>query len=456
MSDPTKLSIAIIGAGISGLTAAIALKNQPGIDVQIYERAHELREVGATIALGPNGLRTLERLGATNALDDNIAFRNKSGFPMVYRHAQTNEIVSFDRHSDRVVDPRHRTARYFRPHLQKALLRNVDPARLHLHKTFASLAFDDSKSKLIVTFADDTTASADLILGADGIHSPVRRAFVPTTCTKWTGWTTFRSVFPRSHVAHIPDLPDEAYHYWGSDRTLFISPMRPGPNGKEDLFAVVASTQSDPDAPDAAYKDSVWDQDGDVDVLRDFYKDWSPLARAVIDATPFTRVHPNTAASGLDTWLFGFGDGQYRVTVAGDAAHAHGGAFAAGGSLAIDDAWAFAQSVLHVFAGGASSSVDSSSSQAKAAKVTAALRLYERTRKAHTDLVLKTVQANNAAIVNRLRLAKVETDADVRKRMESRQDKTWIHEHDVEAAFRDAVADLADNKSTQLESRARL
>lgn len=85
MSDTSKLQIAIIGAGIAGLGAAIALKDHPAIDVQVYEKAAELREIGASIALGPNGMRTLERLGVTEALDDEIAFRNKSKHPMIYR-----------------------------------------------------------------------------------------------------------------------------------------------------------------------------------------------------------------------------------------------------------------------------------------------------------------------------------------------------------------------------------
>lgn len=85
MDSQPVLSVAIVGAGIAGLTAAIALQGKPGIDVHIYERTKELREVGATIALGPNGLRTLERLGINNALDDSIAFRNKSGHPMIFR-----------------------------------------------------------------------------------------------------------------------------------------------------------------------------------------------------------------------------------------------------------------------------------------------------------------------------------------------------------------------------------
>lgn len=85
MTDTPNLRIAIVGAGIAGLGAAIALKNHPAIDVQIYEKAPELKEIGASIALGPNGMRTLERLGVENALDDEIAFRNKTKYPMIYR-----------------------------------------------------------------------------------------------------------------------------------------------------------------------------------------------------------------------------------------------------------------------------------------------------------------------------------------------------------------------------------
>jgi salicylate hydroxylase len=85
MADQTNLRIAIIGAGIAGLAAAIGLQKHEGIDVQIYERATELREVGASIALGPNGMRKLEKLGVFEALSEDLAFRNLSGHPMIYR-----------------------------------------------------------------------------------------------------------------------------------------------------------------------------------------------------------------------------------------------------------------------------------------------------------------------------------------------------------------------------------
>lgn len=314
------------------------------------------------------------------------------------------------------VEERHHTSRFYRAHLQQALLQHVDPSTIHLRKGFKSLQLDQGTRKLSITFTDDTTVAADLVLGADGIHSPVRTFFVPTSSTAWTGWVTFRSVFPVSHLVGIPELPDEATHFWGPERTLFASKL-----GK-DLFTVVGSYQSDPDDPDAPYKHSKWSSEGDLSILNEYYQDWSPLAKSMIAATPYTRVYPNMAAQGLETWVLGDG----LVTLAGDAAHAHGGAFAAGGSLALDDAWAFASSIRHIFP-------DDATELPSGDDLRAALRLYEKTRKPHTDKLIKVVQEGNRKKVERL--GKTETDEELRARMQSRADVSWIHEHDVVSTF---------------------
>jgi salicylate hydroxylase len=277
--------------------------------------------------------------------------------------------------------------------------------------------------KLVINFTDGTSAAADVLLGSDGIHSAVRNYFVPTAKARWTGWVAFRSVFPRSCLDHIPNLPDEAVHIWGPDRMLFMSPLA------QDLFTIVGSYQSNPNAPDAPYKDSIWNSEGDVNELREYYKNWSPMVRSVIDSTPYIRIYPNAAANGLETWILG----DSRVTLAGDAAHAHGGAFAAGGSLAIDDAWAFSESILHTFSNAEYDHVS------KRDKISAALRIYEAVRKAHTDKVQNIVQVRNKKLLDRL--GTIETDESLRKRMANREDLSWIHEHDVEQVFRQVLAD---------------
>ncbi len=96
--DSQKLHIAIAGAGIAGLTAAIALLKHPLITVSIYEKSNELKEIGASIALGPNGLRTLERLGLEDVISDDVAFRGPANLAMIYRHV--SRMVCFEIYSD--------------------------------------------------------------------------------------------------------------------------------------------------------------------------------------------------------------------------------------------------------------------------------------------------------------------------------------------------------------------
>lgn len=356
--------------------------------------------------------------------------------------------MSVDTHKGQV-DDAHLTSRFYRAHLQQALLEHVEASIIHLNKSFESVTFDQDRQELNITFGDGTTAAADIVLGADGIHSKVRTFFVPTTKAAWTGWVAFRSVFPASALAGL-DVPDEAEHIWGPDRTLFVSRL-----GK-DLFTVVGSHQSDPrkpavgpdGSPSNPYATAVWNSPGDVGVLRAMYRDWHPRYRDIVDATPYTTVYPNAAvAQALDTWVLGpesdgpggggGGGGGKRVTLAGDAAHAHGGAFAAGGSLALDDGWAFAAAVGHVFPPDAGAGGPREKGPVSGEEVARALNIYEKTRKGHTDRVMTVVHEMNEKKVDRL--GHTQMDEDLRARMKNRYDPTWIHEHDVQAAFEQAL-----------------
>ena len=282
------------------------------------------------------------------------------------RHSKTNEIVSVDAHHGNI-DARHCTARFFRADLQTALLAHVPASKIQLGATFSSMTFDTSADQLIITFQDGRSTTADIVLGADGIRSAVRGSFVPDSEPRWTGWVAFRAVFEADRLKDVDEILQEANHWWGHDTTFFSSRLG------THLFTIVGGHYSDPDAPDAPYKDATWNSEGDINVLRSYYKDWHPHIRQMIDATPYIRQYPNTSAPAIDTWAYGKG----RVTLAGDAAHAHGGALAAGGSLALDDAYAFGAALWHVFPPGAAHSK---------ANIQQALSLYERTRKPHTRI----------------------------------------------------------------------
>ena len=140
-SPSPRLDIAIAGGGIAGLVAAIALRRHPGVNVQVYERSEELREIGASIGLGPNGLSSLEKLEVENAFDDDILYRQQSGWPHIYRHWKTGEIIDHDEHHN-IQNKKHFTTRYHRAHLHRALYENLPSEIVHFSKKLIGISAD--------------------------------------------------------------------------------------------------------------------------------------------------------------------------------------------------------------------------------------------------------------------------------------------------------------------------
>lgn len=148
--------------------------------------------------------------------------------------------------------------------------------------------------------------------------------------------------------------------------------------------------------------------------------------KALAGAAPELRYYPNfSVAEPLDRWVF-----KDRITLIGDAAHAHGGAFASGGSLAIDDAYALYLAIKHVFP-------ESATEKPSKQKIGESLRLYEATRKPHADRLLDIVHKTNAR-----KAASVEkplSDDELKKVVAGRPDTIWLHEHDVVGAFNEVL-----------------
>lgn len=138
-------------------------------------------------------------------------------------------------------------------------------------------------------------------------------------------------------------------------------------------------------------------------------------------------MYPNFAGDALPTWVF-----RSRVTLIGDAAHAHGGAFAAGGSLALDDALALGLAFKHVFSSSASRPSFSIENVKKA------LGLYSSTRQPHTARLLRIVHNQIDKRGTQFASSEEEDDALV-ARMRSRPNTEWLSEHDVEAAFASTI-----------------
>ncbi|CAH0038017.1 unnamed protein product [Clonostachys solani] len=451
-----KLEIAIAGGGIAGLITAIALIKHPGVNIHVYERAEELREIGASIALGPNGLSSLDKLGVKNAFDDNILYRQRSGWPMVYRHWKTSEIIGYDEHRN-VKDKRFITTRYHRAHLHKALYENLPSEIVHFGKKLVNVSADRDQG-VTLSFEDGTTAKADICIGADGIHSTVRKTLVPDHKIHWTGWVALRAVYEQSRLDGV-DYPEGAAHWvslpavtWtqpiychansiilvkiGHNRHLFVSPLGKG------LYTVVGGYHANLEDPKSRGHGVGWDDQGDVEHFKSFYKDWHPAIRSITEAAPYIRQFPGYAADPLETWSF-----HDRIVLVGDAAHGHGGAFAAGGSLAINDAHALSLALFHVWPPSASSRKPS------AAELHRVFEIYQATRKPQVDRLLESVHQSVAGRRVKTDSGSEETDEQLRKRVSERMDPYWVAEHDVEAAFEAVVAKAPSSGHQVLENK---
>jgi len=305
----------------------------------------------------------------------------------------------------------HQTARFHRAHLHKALLQNVPRELVHTNTSVSSAkVYEDG---VTVYFADGTSVRGDILVGADGIRSKVRTIFAPDHKLKWTGRIALRTTFDASLVEGIPDLPADSSHWWGLDTTFFASKL-----GKNQ-YTVVGNW--DPKLRPGRDPATIsWDDEGDVKLLREIYKDWNPVVKALTEAAPDTRLFPNFAGEPLPTWTFG-----RRVTLVGDAAHTHGGANAAGGSLAIDDAYTLFLAFSHVIP-------TSGAARPSVGEIERALKLYEAARRPHTDRLQRGVLAKLGA-------PKTLTEDELIQRLRSRPSTIWLTEHDVDAAFSDVV-----------------
>ena len=169
---PRDISIAVVGGGIGGLTAAISLL-QAGFDVQVYEQARWLSEVGAGINIGPNASRLLIRLGLGPELAK-VAFRSPSFHQRRWQDSRTLTRTPLGQAIEAEFGAPHYI--FHRGELHAVLAKAVPPDRVHLaHRCVEIRQHDD---RVEARFENGVVATADVLIGADGIHSTIRRALL--------------------------------------------------------------------------------------------------------------------------------------------------------------------------------------------------------------------------------------------------------------------------------------
>lgn len=249
---PSPLRVAIIGGGPAGLGAAIALSHLPDTDVTIYEKATQLREVGAGIRIGYNCWRVLELLGAAQDV------RGHRKEQVLHRNGMDGRVlVETDNtvHDGAAVPRRYQPLRVRRTRLQAALVRRVKDGVVRLGREVVGLervdagVGGDSRTVARLRFADGEEVVADLVVGGDGIRSVVREALFPEHSIRFTGTSIFRTLIPIGSVKHIPDIAEGTSWWHGSDGHVYLSPVddpEDVPDEKDRMFEISCRRTLDP------------------------------------------------------------------------------------------------------------------------------------------------------------------------------------------------------------------
>jgi len=305
-----RLNVAIVGAGIGGLTAALALTAR-GINVTLFEEAASPREAGAGISISPNAVALLKRLGLRDAIEkintrsQGLSLRTSKGHPV--------------RTAPASVAPQ--TYQIHRVELLDMLLSAIK-AEVNLGHRCVGVTETEIGARLI--FANGRDYIADVVIGADGIHSVVQHAIGLTTHPTSEGIMAYRGLVPTQRLRRGAEL--RGLNMWmGSGRSFICFPVSQG-----RLMNIVAFVPSSLDMEES------WRAPGDVKSLAREYEGWDAPVHDLIGALDQTFRWGIYDRQPLPYWSSG------RVTLLGDAAHPMVPHFGQGAGQAIEDGFALA------------------------------------------------------------------------------------------------------------------
>jgi 2-polyprenyl-6-methoxyphenol hydroxylase-like FAD-dependent oxidoreductase len=303
------MKVIVVGGGISGLTLAMSL-NQIGVEAHGYEAAREVTPLGVGINVQPNAVRELIELGLGEQLakigiaTEALAFFNKFGQPVWREQRGRAAGFAWPQYS------------IHRGRLQ-VMLAEAARARIGdaLHTGHVFQKFAERGDRIVATFVDRNGSTiaedeADVLVGADGIHSAVRRQFYPDE-----GEPNFAGqILWRAAVETAPFLGGATMIIAGHfHRRIVAYPIAPGANGKL-LTNWIAQMSVDTKAPPREDWNRKVDKERFLDAFRDWRFDWLDFPK-LVDETVEIFEFPLVDRHPVERWSFG------RVTLIGDAAH---------------------------------------------------------------------------------------------------------------------------------------
>ena len=386
--------VAIVGGGIGGLFAANALIAQ-GIAVSVYEQAPAIGEVGAGVYLTPNSVRHLQRIGLGPAVEkwgarvgrDSHYFRH-DGTPIapVQVTDSSGWNATFGMHRADLVE----------------MLASALPAGT-VHAGHRCTGFDQDDDMARVSFANGATVEAEIVIGADGIHSELRPHVFASSQPVFSGSVAYRGL-----VAHerVPDWPIDRWQMWlGQGRHFLAFPVRAG-----KLINYVGFVPSDEEMKES------WSAPGDPEILRQAFAGWDQRIHQLLGQVHLTFRWALYDREPLPVWT------RQRLSLLGDAAHPMLPHLGQGANQSIEDGMALATIMA----------------RADRASAPSALLAYERLRRERVAQVQRGARENglrydSACSDLGVRDAEITAHAAFRKR---------LYDHDVVPDAQAAAAAL--------------
>jgi salicylate hydroxylase len=313
--------IVVIGGGIGGLTAALALLRQ-GIEVEVYEQSKELKEVGAGVQIGANGTRVLHALGLKEPLQrSQVVPTGKEA--RLWSTGQSWKMLDLGAIS---------VERYGAPHIMMhrgdlhailvEAIRAIKPDAVQLDQRCAELT--QSRENVEVRFASGRTADAALVIGADGIHSNVRQALFGDDTAQFTGCVAWRGLVPMHRLPqHL--ARNTATSWLGPAGHVLHYPVRRG-----ELMNFIAFVER------TDWRVESWTVAGTVAELAHDFRGWHSDVHAIIRHIDVPYKWALWVRPPMERWSVG------RVTLLGDACHPTLPFLGQGAVMALEDAYVLA------------------------------------------------------------------------------------------------------------------
>ena len=315
------MKVLIAGAGIGGLTAALAALRR-GFDVEVYEQAPELREVGAGLQLSANGTRVFYELGVGEALKAHSC--EAAGKEIrLWNTGETWKLFDLGKVSIERYGYPYLTV--YRPDLLEVLLAAIGRDRIHLGAK--CVGFTQTADRVQVQFENHSSVACDVLIGADGVHSQVRQSLFGEDRPQFTGIVVWRGIVP------MEKLPEHMARMVGSNWVgpgahVVHYPLRAG----KVMNFVGALERSD-------WQVESWSARGTTEELAADFTGWHDDVHALIRNIPAPYKWALMTRPPMERWSVG------RVTLLGDACHSMVPFLAQGAAMAIEDGFVLARAL---------------------------------------------------------------------------------------------------------------